>query len=96
MNILHVRHNYIRTREWPFNSDSKIMAVEAHRKDTANTPGSSVLYVKGAIERILGRCTRYYQAGGAVFMLSDADRKRYMNEASRMGCAGLRGRHREL
>ena len=95
----------MRTQEWPFNSDTKLMAVEAYPSSTSSSSTPRQLYVKGAIERILDRCTGYYKAShivsvgsgggrkesGIVVPLTAAEKKHYLNEASQMGCAGLRG-----
>ncbi|XP_053401616.1 calcium-transporting ATPase type 2C member 1-like isoform X2 [Mercenaria mercenaria] len=87
MNLHNLRYLYIRTDEMPFNSDNKYMYVQC-------TPryGQSkelIYFVKGALEKILDRCTRFFSDGGTL-PLQDKHKQIYIKEAYRMGCNGLR------
>ncbi|KAH3774983.1 calcium-transporting ATPase type 2C member 1-like [Dreissena polymorpha] len=87
MNLHNLRHLYIRVDETPFSSENKYMAVQC-------TPryGQSkelIFFVKGALERVLERCTRFL-TNGDTLPLEDRQRDLYLKEAYRMGTQGLR------
>jgi len=50
-----------------------------------------IYFVKGALERVLDRCTKFYSDGDPL-PLQDRQKQIYVKEAYRMGCNGLRGK----
>lgn len=48
-------------------------------------------FMKGALERVLQRCTSFVSSNGILVPLQDANRRDYMQHASKMGTMGLRG-----
>ena len=55
------RHYFTRLQEWPFNSDTKVMTVKCQDQHE-----QVIYFIKGAIERVLALCSRYYYRGTAV------------------------------
>ena len=49
-----------------------------------------IYFVKGALERIVSRCTHFYN-DGATTPMNDKQRSEYSQEAFKMGTKGLRG-----
>ena len=49
-----------------------------------------IYFVKGALERILSKCTHFYN-DGTTSPLHDKQRTEYTQEAVKMGMQGLRG-----
>ncbi|XP_064640743.1 calcium-transporting ATPase type 2C member 1-like isoform X2 [Lineus longissimus] len=86
LNLKDVRNNYARLEEWPFSSDSKMMIVKCAPKYGQY---EELYFVKGATERILRQCRRYYY-NGAVLPFTIVQETVALEEASRMGTAGLR------
>lgn len=86
MNVHRVRQQYIRLQEWPFNSDTKLMAVKAASRDDEDT---QTYFVKGAVERILQHCTSYYERGMSK-PLTNQLYDLYISQAKNMGRNGLR------
>ncbi|XP_064598855.1 calcium-transporting ATPase type 2C member 1-like [Liolophura sinensis] len=87
MNLYNITQRYTRLQEWPFNSDTKYMAVKC--MDRFSQVKEEVYFVKGALEVVLSMCTRYYDNGLAV-PLEVRQRKAYLSAESQMGVAGLR------
>lgn len=80
-----VRDSWTRTDSVPFRSETKMMSVTGHENTRG---GQQYTYVKGALERLLPRCTTYYGAGDAVQKLTNdvqATIKQASNEMSRNG-----------
>ncbi|XP_060063129.1 calcium-transporting ATPase type 2C member 1-like [Ylistrum balloti] len=87
MNIHNIRDLYTRLEEKPFDSETKCMTVKC-------TPqyGNSkeiIYFVKGAIEKVLSNCVRY-NSEGSCLPISDKQKMGYIEQATRMGSAGLR------
>ncbi len=78
-----VRTKYKRVGEIPFSSDRKMMTTinELH--------GVRHAYVKGAVEIVLGKCTRI-EENGKIRKITDADRTRIMDENDSMASGALR------
>ncbi|XP_060561406.1 calcium-transporting ATPase type 2C member 1-like isoform X2 [Ruditapes philippinarum] len=92
MNLHNLRYLYIRTDEMPFNSDNKYMYVQCTpRYGQMADDGSKekIYFVKGALQRVLEKCTRFY-SNGTTIELQDKQKQIYGKEAYRMGCNGLR------
>ncbi|KAJ8303395.1 hypothetical protein KUTeg_019791 [Tegillarca granosa] len=87
MNLHNVRDLYLRVEEWPFNSDTKMMAVKCTPKYGQST--EMIYFVKGALEKILASCTTYYDRG-TLSPLTEKQKLDYYYHASHMGTAGLR------
>ncbi|KAG8190383.1 hypothetical protein JTE90_022027 [Oedothorax gibbosus] len=85
LDIHGVRERYTRLQEIPFSSEHKFMAVKCLPK----FGGSEQYYVKGAIEIILPKCTRYSIHGSPVQLSKDTF-SQFMKEAQYMGRKGLR------
>ncbi|XP_050397748.2 calcium-transporting ATPase type 2C member 1 isoform X2 [Patella vulgata] len=81
------RNNYHRIQEWPFNSETKYMAVKCQPKSAANK--EAMYFVKGALEKILRMSTKVLY-NGTTQPMTEKLYEKYMSEASRMGSAGLR------
>jgi hypothetical protein len=47
--------------------------------------------VKGALERVLQRCTHFVSSFGMLVPLQDSNRKAYMHHEFHLGRMGLRG-----
>lgn len=67
--------NYHRIKEFPFSSDTKTMTVKCvSRADHRATDhcgggnGNDVFFSKGAVERILQRCSRLHYRGSKTFI----------------------------
>ncbi|CAL1547090.1 unnamed protein product [Lymnaea stagnalis] len=86
LKLLNPRQQYVRDQEWPFSSDTKIMAVRCHHYLDKK---QSYIFVKGAIERVLSRCA-YYQKNGTAEDLSDEHRDAFNEESLHLGQTGLR------
>ncbi|CAH1779403.1 unnamed protein product [Owenia fusiformis] len=85
LNLHDSRSEYIRLQEWPFNSETKLMAVKCLHKVYQN----EVFFVKGAIERVLQQCNTYSVLDDALHISQNVQKEIY-HEASLMGRAGLR------
>lgn len=73
-----------RVDELPFDSGRQYMAT-LHPVE-----GQATAYLKGALERLLPRCDRQWQAGGQVLPLEAAARSDIERQARDMACQGLR------
>ncbi|KAL5021260.1 hypothetical protein ScPMuIL_000415 [Solemya velum] len=87
LNIQSVPDMFVRKNEWPFNSDTKFMAVKCTPK--YGQTKEEIFFLKGALERILKNCTNYYDHGH-VKPLNEKRQHEYLYQASVMGNAGLR------
>lgn len=81
-----LRLSHTRLQEIPFSSEEKVMIVRCRSKLNAQEP---YFYMKGAWERVLGRCTSYSDHGQPQ-VLDQAQRDKYTLEAQMMGKKGLR------
>ncbi|VDI60579.1 Ca2+-transporting ATPase, partial [Mytilus galloprovincialis] len=87
LNIHHIRDLYLRLEEMPFNSDTKFMAVKCTPK--YGETKEYMFFVKGALERILNNCSKFYNEGH-LETLTEKRILEYNHEASVMGSSGLR------
>ncbi|XP_035232052.1 calcium-transporting ATPase type 2C member 2-like, partial [Stegodyphus dumicola] len=81
-----VRERYTRLQEIPFSSEQKFMAVKCLPKFGL---GTEKYFVKGALEIVLPKCTKYSYHGSPV-LLSKETSAQFMKEAHYMGRKGLR------
>ncbi|XP_011876374.1 PREDICTED: calcium-transporting ATPase type 2C member 1 isoform X1 [Vollenhovia emeryi] len=93
-----VADRYLRLQEYPFSSEQKMMAVKCTPKfgevnlqpDTSFSLNRQEIYfVKGALEKILPQCTKYYE-NGQVYPLSQKKDQEFLTEAYDIGQQGLR------
>lgn len=88
VDLFGVKEKYTRLQEIPFSSDLKVMAVKAVPK--FGPKEDEKYYVKGAIERVLSRSTRYLN-NDTVLPMSTDRYNQYLNESQYLGRKGLRG-----
>ncbi|XP_018363238.1 PREDICTED: calcium-transporting ATPase type 2C member 1 isoform X1 [Trachymyrmex cornetzi] len=82
-----VADRYLRLQEYPFSSEQKMMAVKCTPKFGENR--QEMYLVKGALEKILPQCTKYYE-NGQVYPLSQKKDQEFLTEAYDIGQQGLR------
>ncbi|XP_044735263.1 calcium-transporting ATPase type 2C member 1 isoform X2 [Chrysoperla carnea] len=82
-----ISERYIRLEELPFSSEQKMMIVKCIHKysDTKD----EVYFVKGALDRILPKCTKYIH-NGQLHMFDKKKQDEYLAEAHEIGRKGLR------
>lgn len=83
-----VRDKYIRTKEYPFSSEQKMMAVTVMPR-YSNNPEDEIFFVKGAIEMVLPQCTKFMY-NGQIMPLTKQSEAEYLAEAYEIGSKGLR------
>lgn len=83
-----IADKYIRTKEYPFSSEQKMMAVSAVPRYATNNK-DELFYVKGAIEMVLPQCTKFFY-NGQIVPLSKQNEAEYLSEAYEIGKKGLR------
>ncbi|XP_018401172.1 PREDICTED: calcium-transporting ATPase type 2C member 1 isoform X2 [Cyphomyrmex costatus] len=82
-----VAERYLRLQEYPFSSEQKMMAVKCTPRFGENR--QEIYFVKGALEKILPQCTKYYE-NGQVYPLSQKKDQEFLTEAYDIGQQGLR------
>ncbi|KAL6264132.1 hypothetical protein P5V15_004211 [Pogonomyrmex californicus] len=82
-----IADRYLRLQEYPFSSEQKMMAVKCTPKFGENR--QEIYFVKGALEKILPQCTKYYE-NGQVYPLSQKKDQEFLTEAYDIGQQGLR------
>lgn len=80
---------FIRTKEYPFSSEQKMMAVSCIPRYTSNNNKDEWFFVKGAIEMVLPQCNKF-QYNGQIMTLSKQNESEYLAEAYEIGRKGLR------
>ncbi|XP_018573940.1 calcium-transporting ATPase type 2C member 1 isoform X1 [Anoplophora glabripennis] len=85
--MYNVGDRYVRLQEYPFSSEQKMMAVKCSSKYDRDK--GEVYFVKGAIEKILPKCTSY-SWNGNVTPLTAAKQQEFMAEAHEIAKKGLR------
>jgi Ca2+-transporting ATPase len=100
-----IRDKFIRTKEFPFSSEQKMMCVSAiprynnnninnlNNNNNNNSNSSSnkdeIFFVKGAIEMVLPQCKRYV-LNNQTLVLTKQNETEYLSEAYDIGRKGLR------
>ncbi|XP_075253870.1 calcium-transporting ATPase type 2C member 1-like [Convolutriloba macropyga] len=79
------RHLFRRTFEYPFSSENKWMAVKGIYVNTEE----EVLFMKGALEKVLTQCTHTLQANNPVPLTSHHTQE-FIQQSREMGSRGLR------
>ncbi|EZA51926.1 hypothetical protein DMN91_007577 [Ooceraea biroi] len=82
-----IANKFLRLQEYPFSSEQKMMAVKCTPKFGENR--QEIYFVKGALEKILPQCTKYYE-NGQVYPLSQKKDQEFLTEAYDIGQQGLR------
>lgn len=84
--MYNVADQYVRLQEYPFSSEQKMMALKCASKYDEK---QEIYFVKGAIEKILPKCTRYH-LNGSEQELNQKKTDEFMAEAHEIGRKGLR------
>ncbi|KAI9261746.1 PMR1-type calcium-transporting P-type ATPase [Sporodiniella umbellata] len=82
------RERYERISEQPFSSDVKYMSVICREKE--NSQAKNHIYIKGATEVLLEKCTTYYLSDGTRQPLTAALKKSVEQHVAAMSSHGLR------
>ncbi|XP_074028595.1 secretory Pathway Calcium atpase isoform X2 [Leptinotarsa decemlineata] len=82
-----VANRYIRLKEYPFSSEQKMMAVKCISK--YDDSKDEIYFVKGAMEKILPKCTKYSWNGNLQSM-TDSKKAEFIAEAHEIAKKGLR------
>lgn len=80
------RERIHRTAETPFSSERKWMGVVTGDQ----TSSGSIVYIKGALERVLARCESYLSKDGREYILDEPRRQLALAAAEKMAVEGLR------
>ncbi|XP_075392863.1 calcium-transporting ATPase type 2C member 2 [Tenrec ecaudatus] len=86
MGMSDVKDGYVRSREIPFSSEQKWMAVRCSPK---NGEQDEVYFMKGALEEVTRHCTAYNH-GGLPLPLTPQQQALYGQEETRLASLGLR------
>lgn len=84
-----IADKYIRTKEYPFSSEQKMMAISAIPRYSSGQGKEELFFVKGAIEMLLPQCTRFLY-NGQYLPLTKQNESEFMAEAIEIGRKGLR------
>ncbi|KAL5104995.1 Calcium-transporting ATPase type 2C member 1 [Taenia crassiceps] len=94
MRIPDPRLTNTRIKEWPFNSDQKLMVVQV-APTRLSKPCTSTYFIKGAPDRVIPLCAYFRSAAtttvtelGSVTPLDESQRLNILAEASRMAASG--------
>ncbi|CAG8741018.1 19708_t:CDS:10, partial [Gigaspora rosea] len=79
---------YERVSEIPFNSDQKWMSVNCRRKN--DNSSKEIIYLKGSIEVVLGKCTSYFVSETHKPPLDVPAKESVMRHVTAMSSLGLR------
>ncbi|CAO3615383.1 unnamed protein product [Mucor fragilis] len=82
------RMHYDRLEEVPFDSDTKYMSVTCREKDDHSSAGT--VYVKGATEVIMDKCTTYYTSNYTKMPFTPALKETVTQHVAAMSSHGLR------
>lgn len=85
--MYNVADRYVRLQEYPFSSEQKMMAVRCSSKYDKDK--DEIYFVKGAIEKILPKCTRYSWNGNEQQMTPNKEQE-FIAEAHEVAKKGLR------
>ncbi|XP_030745799.1 calcium-transporting ATPase type 2C member 1 isoform X2 [Sitophilus oryzae] len=85
--MYNVADRYIRLQEYPFSSEQKMMAVQCVGKYDADK--KDIFFAKGALEKILPKCTGY-SVNGAIQPMTEKKKADFQAECHEIGKKGLR------
>ncbi|CAG8524862.1 106_t:CDS:10 [Dentiscutata heterogama] len=88
MNLEDELVGYERISEIPFNSDQKWMSVTCRRKN--DNSSKEIIYLKGSIEVVLGKCTSYFVSETHKPPLDVPAKESVMRHVTAMSSLGLR------
>lgn len=84
-----ISDKFIRTKEYPFSSEQKMMAVSVVPRYNSSNSKEEMFFVKGAIEMVLPQCTKFLY-NGQIKALSKQNESEYLSESYEIGRKGLR------
>jgi P-type Ca2+ transporter type 2C len=84
-----IADKYVRTKEYPFSSEQKMMAVSVIPRYAPNNNKEEIFFVKGAIEMVLPQCNRFLY-NRQFLPLTKQNESEYLAEAHEIGRKGLR------
>ena len=88
-----IADKFVRTKEIPFSSEQKMMAVSVIPRYSNNSINNNnkdeMFFVKGAIEMLLPQCTKFY-FNGQHMPLTKQNEAEYLSESYEIGRKGLR------
>ncbi|CAO1440295.1 unnamed protein product [Diamesa serratosioi] len=88
-----IADKFVRTKEIPFSSEQKMMAVTVIPRYSNNSINNNnkdeMFFVKGAIEMLLPQCTKFYY-NGQHMPLTKQNEAEYLSESYEIGRKGLR------
>ncbi|KAJ6657173.1 hypothetical protein lerEdw1_002762 [Lerista edwardsae] len=87
MELSNIKDAYVRTKEIPFSSEQKWMAVKCTLK---NQGPEEVYFMKGAFQEVMQHCTMF-NSSGISLPLTPQQKATYAQEEKHMGSLGLRG-----
>ncbi|KAG5890132.1 hypothetical protein JTB14_027799 [Gonioctena quinquepunctata] len=82
-----IANRYVRLKEYPFSSEQKMMAVKCIPK--YDNSKEEIFFVKGAIEKILPKCTKY-RWNGNENPITDNKKEEFLAESREIAKKGLR------
>ncbi|CAB3369455.1 Hypothetical predicted protein [Cloeon dipterum] len=80
---------FVRLQEYPFSSESKVMAVKCIATLSNSDEKREIFFVKGAMEKLLHQC-RYYSDNGRIIHLSSDKVQEFLTMSFEIGRKGLR------
>lgn len=89
VDLYSIREKYVRLQEYPFSSESKVMAVRCQPK-FGPSKDQELFYVKGSIEKVLSLSTHFVDEHQILKQLDESSKIKFMSQASFMGRKGLR------
>ncbi|CUM65373.1 uncharacterized protein PRCAT00003009001 [Priceomyces carsonii] len=81
-----IRGTKVKINELPFSSSRKYMAVSVHSGDYSKAE----TFAKGAAEKVINLCSKYYNENGEAKPLTDEARKIILDQSSDLASEGLR------
>lgn len=84
-----IADKYIRTKEYPFSSEQKMMAISVIPRYSSGQTKEEIFFVKGAIEMLLPQCTRFLY-NGQYLPITKQNETEFMAESFEIGRKGLR------
>ncbi|KAL1505606.1 hypothetical protein ABEB36_005134 [Hypothenemus hampei] len=87
--MYNISDKYIRLQEFPFSSEQKMMAVQCISKYDDGADKEEIYFAKGALEKILPKCTGY-SVNGVVTPITPEKQADFTAECIEIGKKGLR------
>ncbi|KAI0345134.1 sodium transport ATPase [Trametopsis cervina] len=83
-------NRFILKEEFPFNSDIKLMSMVYIDQETTESSDRIVIFLKGAVERVLSACTHVLADKGDAEPLTESMRESILAQAETLAAQGLR------